>query len=525
MKNKVDLMKKEQDLLHQLNTARRAEINSNIAQLKAWGFQVEYDANANELLVLNMNKLDGASGELAEAQQKLIEETKKLNNENADGSNKWLDLQGNIQKTTKDFKDLLTEYKKGQIEQIGWMIDDINNKERNDKDLKRWNEKLEYWQNYKDSLNSVDNQLEEINQKIKDQKQLIADLQNERNKAVYNQDTGWEWTYDAGAVQDAQDELGDLEKQHEELLVDQKIAKFQALIDAREKLYQDSLDNLQLIQDNLQYEVDSSNREIVMSYDDLTAAMDIWELSSTENLATVQAAFETTTKAISKAVKELQDELGTNVVTTPTSTGGSHSSGGGGSTRTATIPNVGNVPVTIDSSGHTTTKDLPTGTVVHTDGGDFTVTGTNSDGTYKSRPSTEQESDWAKKNKKYDKGGLATGKGLLNKQINDTETVLGPDISAMILDPEKSREFKNFIDGITTLFGGGINLGQFETNNLDALGDISTLVKGIQSGSTSSSTSVTNQFDKLVLPNVTDGRSFLEELNLIKNVVITSDRL
>lgn len=87
---------------------------------------------------------------------------------------------------------------------------------------------------------------------------------------------------------------------------------------------------------------------------------------------------------------------------------GSSSSGGGSSSSTknknnatATIPGVGTVGVKINSSGKTTTTGLPVGTIVHTAGGDYRITG-GTGGNYTSVKIDEKHADGTR----YTPGGL-----------------------------------------------------------------------------------------------------------------------
>ena len=79
----------------------------------------------------------------------------------------------------------------------------------------------------------------------------------------------------------------------------------------------------------------------------------------------------------SNAIQALTLKIGgTNTSSGKTSSSsGTSSSGTSKNNATATIPGVGTVGVHIDSNGKTTTTGLPVGTVVHTAGGDYKITG------------------------------------------------------------------------------------------------------------------------------------------------------
>ena len=116
----------------------------------------------------------------------------------------------------------------------------------------------------------------------------------------------------------------------------------------------------------------------------------------------------------------------------------------------------------------------------------------------------------------YDTGGIANGMGLMKKQIKKREIMLGPDISQKVLNPTKSAQFTALVNNLDTLLSNNGSLAKlFDTNTMNgASGNIST----------SSSQAVYN-FEKLILPNVTDGKSFIDEINLLRNIAATSKNL
>ena len=129
------------------------------------------------------------------------------------------------------------------------------------------------------------------------------------------------------------------------------------------------------------------------------------------------------------------------------SSSSSGSSSSSNSNATATIPGLGKVNVDINSSGKTTTSGLPVGTVVHTSGGDYKITG-GSGGNY---TSVKVNADGSR----YTSGGLnligeegfeafITNNGLL---VPITQPTLG-NIGAggVIFNQEQMANLRNLWD-------------------------------------------------------------------------------
>ena len=82
---------------------------------------------------------------------------------------------------------------------------------------------------------------------------------------------------------------------------------------------------------------------------------------------------------------------------------------------TATIPGVGDTPVYIDSNNKTQTGSLPVGTIVHTSGGDYRITGGNA-GNYTSELVDKEYASGTR----YTEGGLtALGEDGFEAYINN----------------------------------------------------------------------------------------------------------
>ena len=114
---------KEQDALHNLNNQRDSTITAGAEALRKLGFEVQYNADTNELWISNMEHLNelqadsvGEYGSLQEATNALRKDTEgliksleDLNDENRDASQTWWDLKYSMQEADKEILQLLED--------------------------------------------------------------------------------------------------------------------------------------------------------------------------------------------------------------------------------------------------------------------------------------------------------------------------------------------------------------------------------------------------------------------------------
>ena len=89
-------------------------------------------------------------------------------------------------------------------------------------------------------------------------------------------------------------------------------------------------------------------------------------------------------------------------------------------------------------------------------------------------PNPDWKDDWDDSKKSYDTGGVLNGLGGIKATTKD-EVVFSPDISSMLLSPEKSREFLNSADALTKIL-----------DNSNGMSKIMTALSGIVTGNTTS---------------------------------------
>ena len=131
------------------------------------------------------------------------------------------------------------------------------------------------------------------------------------------------------------------------------------------------------------------------------------------------------------------------------------------------------------------------GDQVVTEGGTYQITAVNEDGTYQSKlvnadQTTLNYKGTYDKVNTYDSGGFAGLAGLMLKGTNEPETVLPPEITRAIIQPNRGAEFREFVNSLGLLLGdGGIVSGftagakSVTTNNMGG----NTYINGVKIGS------------------------------------------
>ena len=133
----IGAYQREQEALQNLNDQRESTISSNVKALRDLGFEVQYNADTNELWIANMEHLNelvadskGGYDTLQEATNGLRKETEDLinsltdlNEENRDGSESWKELGQDIKEARKQIMELLD----GIVEEASDAVDTIQN--------------------------------------------------------------------------------------------------------------------------------------------------------------------------------------------------------------------------------------------------------------------------------------------------------------------------------------------------------------------------------------------------------------
>lgn len=133
----IGAYQREQEALHNLNNQRDSTITAGVKALRDLGFEVQYNADTNELWIENMEHLNkltadskGKYDTLQEATNALRKETEDLigsltdlNEENRDGSESWKELGQDIKEARKQIMELLD----GIVEEASDAVDTIQN--------------------------------------------------------------------------------------------------------------------------------------------------------------------------------------------------------------------------------------------------------------------------------------------------------------------------------------------------------------------------------------------------------------
>lgn len=126
----IDTYREEQSALHVLNDLRRDTIRDGVKQLQDLGFVVEYNADANDLWIENLeylNELQAGSveetNELIKNTEDLIETITDLNDANQEGSDNWWELSESITDARVEINNLLNEI----VERASQAVDAMQN--------------------------------------------------------------------------------------------------------------------------------------------------------------------------------------------------------------------------------------------------------------------------------------------------------------------------------------------------------------------------------------------------------------
>ena len=133
----IGAYQREQEALQNLNDQRESTISSGVKALRDLGFEVQYNADTNELWIANMEHLNelvadskGGYDTLQEATNGLRKETEDLinsltdlNEENRDGSESWKELGQDTKEARKQIMELLD----GIVEEASDAVDTIQN--------------------------------------------------------------------------------------------------------------------------------------------------------------------------------------------------------------------------------------------------------------------------------------------------------------------------------------------------------------------------------------------------------------
>ena len=216
---RIGLLRQQQDALHQINEARRKMIRDINNQLSSAGFQIDYNAQLNELMIKNMKYLSNFTDDAAKEYENLIKKVLDLNEANQDSSTKWLQIEQDIESVIESMISL-NEANKDVIATVESKIMDIIRKryeeqgkireEEYKKEKEALNNSLNEYRSYvQDMLDEMDRlyNTEDYEKQIQKQSQAIMDIQSDINKLSLAAESG---------DMDAQTKINDLRKKLDE---------------------------------------------------------------------------------------------------------------------------------------------------------------------------------------------------------------------------------------------------------------------------------------------------------------------
>ena len=300
--------------------------------------------------------------------------------------------------------------------------------------------------------------LEEKRLEVEEARQKLEEARSERTIRQLQEDGTWAWVADEGAVSDAEaalEEAKDALKEHEkQVAYDELIAQ----LEADKARAQAEYDAFESQWESLKKSIEKPARDIAEIMEDIA------DNSTPEMRDAVNA--------ITTMLNELATWSGAEMLGAGVSDGTIGGAGGSGITYD---PDVDYAALMLSSSskeefdkwnGYREAKMKGEGISV---GGDV-------------KAYDELFAQWQKTRGVYDHGGIAYGRGVMAKNINEAESVLSPGLTKMILTPRVNAEFSRFTDDLQTLFG--IAKDSFTTRAISSTDrhDTNYFVNGVQLG-------------------------------------------
>lgn len=267
---RIGLLRQQQDALHQINEIRRKMIRDINNQLSSAGFQIDYNAQLNELMIKNMKHLSNFTDDAAKEYENLIKKVLDLNEANQDNSTKWLQIEQDIESVIESMislneanKDVIATVEskimdiiRKRYEEQGKIREEEYNKEK--EVLKNsLNEYKSYVQGMLDEMDRLYN-TEDYEKQIQKQSQVIMDIQSDINKLSLAAESG---------DMDAQTKINDLRKKLDEER--EKLVEIQTKRerDLRKQNLQDSIKDYE---ENTEKQIEILDKE----YEDFQSKLD-----------------------------------------------------------------------------------------------------------------------------------------------------------------------------------------------------------------------------------------------------------
>lgn len=326
--------------------------------------------------------------------------------------------------------------------------------------------------------------LEEKRLAIEKAWQALRNAKNERTVREIHADGSWEWISNQSAVEKAQEALSNAQSTYDEL---QKELAYQATLDALEAEKE---------RINAQYDAFEDQWDAIKNSLE-TPSRDISDILN-DIAKNGTPAMQSAVNSVTSMLDGLASYIGNVTQKTQQITNASGGSGSGHSgeiTVDDILNGVGGLGFKDgydpygggDGDGGTSNSAGSNSGSSHTSGGDgFGGYGDPDD--YITDWGSSGAPSSADGKKSYDSGGIATGKGYMPKATDRKETVLPPDITAKLLNPESNAQFHQFVEDQRLLFGAvehGTDGGNFTASKISSTDrhDQNYFINGIKLGS------------------------------------------
>ncbi len=275
-----------------------------------------------------------------------------------------LEKQKEILEGIKDLNTTIVDLEKDKAEAIMGGDDNLANQFQSQIDyIKQQKAELDLITDADEKRNKLKEiQLEMQRMTVDQLKAELALIQGQRTQRVYHEDKGWVWESDKQAEFDKQQEINDAEADAQIAEVDFEIDQWEDYIDA----LKDIPETYQEVQRELTLDtmLGVGEREALLNR----------EISAIENYRDKMISAYEDVQQAQNSLLDVQDTATKDSSSIYGSSGNSASVDSSMTKGWATVPGVGKVQVDF-KDGKTQTYGLPAGTIIHTDGGDYEITG------------------------------------------------------------------------------------------------------------------------------------------------------
>ena len=320
-------------------------------------------------------------------------------------------------------------------------------------------------------------ELKELQEKelaVEEARKALMDAQ-ERTVRVFNKDSGqWEWIADAASVKSAEEDLLSAQEDLADYRAEMKLNALQDQIDEIGELYDKQIEELEKQNDALDEQTEELNErkdEIVEQYETMMEPLQAQKDALQEQYDAFEKQWDAIQLTLSEPAEDVSIALqGLRDTSLPAMSG--------------VISDVTTLLTQLGDSLHLSMRGSgltePEYTSVSSSGSTSSKTGSSGSGQKKTTTKDDESDKDSNGNSalsglagivvagglvgttagiisslagKFDEGGVASGKGMMQKLVDEDELVLDPEMTSRILSPRTTQNFDSFVKNLGILVG------------------------------------------------------------------------